>query len=408
MKKYYDQLHKIQEWDNFSRSDLIDYIHHQKTEAAIQINITPDLWVALDYIIHLTEAVLKKPKIEAEKDFKNIIKPIFDKYNSRIDRILRKIPEEEYCFLKRDLKSFHHLISHSINLIHKGLPHFLPSYLFISTIENMSVLYPLHEKTCDWGTLMRGNYPVLISRHISKGFTDELTEIINYLIWLKAILPHAIPEDRAYLRKKMLTMLEGFASNKHEFKTDIDYSTKSLVIELREVITRSFIQEQILDLIEKIKDPEVRITIQDCLDHIASIFIDIEKVDPTRTTIRDLTVVIELAGKIVESVKQETRPKLMNYLLTFKALRPFFLSVSRYMLDPKIDLELCRLIETVDYMYESHPCYVSNDQLGDILDESMKVLETEREVLCATSAVTPDKEANELFVAKMIHIYAKS
>ena len=408
MKKYYDQLHKIQEWNNFSRINLIDYIHHQKTEAAIQINITPDLWVALDYIIHLTEAVLKKPKIEAEKDFKTIIKPIFDKYNSRIDRILRKIPDEEYTFLKRDLKKFHHLISHSINLIDKGLPHFIPSYLFIETIENMSVLYPLHENTCDWGTLARGNYPVLISRHISKGFTDELADIINFMIWLKFILPHAIPEDRAYLRKKMLTMLQNFSSNKHKFKTDVDYSTKSLVIELREVITRSFIQEQILDLIEKIRDPQTRITIQDCLDHIASIFIDIDKVNPTKTTVRDLTVVIELAGKIINAVKQDEKPELMNYLLTFKALRPFLLTVSRYMLDPKIDLELCRLIETVDYMYESHPCYASNDELGVILDESMKVLETEREVLCATNSITPNREANELFVAKMIHIYAKS
>lgn len=408
MKKYYEQLQKIQEWNNFNREDLVDYIHHQKTEASIQINITPDLWVALDYIIHLTEAVLKKPKIEAEKDFKTIIKPIFDKYNSKIDRILRKISEEEYTFLKRDLKSFHNIISHSINLIDKGMSHFIPSYLFIQTIQNMTVLYPLHERTCDYGTLMRGSYPVLISRHIAKGFTEELSNIINYLIWLKFILPHAIPEDRSYLRKKMLTMLEEFVSNKHEFKTDVDYSTKSLVIELREVITKSFIQEQIISLIKKIKDPEVRITIQDCLDHIASIFIDVEKVDPVRTTVRDLTIIVDLAGKIVDSVKQDSRPKLMNYLLTFKALRPFLLSVSRYMLDPKIDLELCRLIETVDYMYESHPCFASNDQLGEILDESTKVLETEREVLCATHSISPSKEANELFVAKMIHIYAKN
>ena len=407
MKKYYEQLQKIQEWENFSRSDLIDYIHHQKTEVGIQINIKPDLWVALDYIIHLTEAVLKKPKIEAEKDFKTIIKPIFDKYNSKIDRILRKIPEEDYSYLKRDLKSFHNLISHSINLIDKGLPHFIPSYLFIQTIGNMTVLSPLHESTCDWGTLARNNYPVLISRHISKNFTKELSEIINYMIWLKYILPHAIPEDRTYLRKKMLTKLKDFAANKHEFKTDVDYSTKSLVIELREVITQSLIQEQILELIEKIKDPEIRITIEDCLNHIASIFIDIEKIDPVKTTVRDLTVVIDLASKIIESIKQEGRPKLMNYLLTFKALRPFLLRVSRYMLDPKIDIELCRLIENVDYMYGSYPCLASNDELGKILDESMKVLETEREILCATNSISPNREANELFVAKMLHIYAK-
>jgi len=408
LKKYYDQLQKIQNWDNFKRDDLIDYIHHQKTEAAIQINITPDLWVALDYIIHLTEAVLKKPKIEAEKDFKTIIKPIFDKYNSKIEKILRKIPEEDHFYLKRDLKSFHHLICHSINLIDKGLPHFIPSYLFIQTIGNMSVLSPLHENTCDWGTLARGNYPVLISRHISKSFTNELSDIINFMIWLKFILPHAIPEDRSYLRKKMLTMLEGFASNKHEFKTNVDYSTKSLVIELREVITRSFIQEQIIDLIGKIKDPEIRITIEDCLDHIAAIFIDADKVNQVKTTVRDLTIVIDLARKIVDSVKQEERPKLMNYLLTFRALRPVLLTVSRYMLDPKIDLELCRVIETVDYIHESYPCYASNNELGTILDASIKILETEREVFCATNSISPNKEANELFVAKMIHIYAQN
>jgi len=409
LNKYYQQLKKIQDFRSIDRNELKDYIHIQKAEVSSLLSIPPEFWVIIDYVIHLTKAVLKKPKIEAEKDLKTVIKPLFDCYNSKVERILRKMPENEFLYLKQDMKSFHHIICHSVNLIDKGLSHFIPSYLFIDSIEKMTVLYPLHENCCDHGTLARGNYPVLLSRYISESFTPGIKNIINFLIWLQNILPHAIPEDRAYLKTRMMNILEDFISNEHQFKNAEDYSTKELVIELREVITVSYIREKIISLIEKIKTPGSQVPISECLEQISSIFIETGKLLPERTTARDLAIATEMCGRVIEGIKNTSERKMLyENLVLSNALKPYFLNVTRYMLDPKTDLELCRLIEICDFLFVTHPSVRAADELMELLENIHKSLETERELVCSTNSVTIDLEAMNLFKSKMKQVSARN
>lgn len=409
MKKYYEQLRKIQDFNSLNRLELTDYIHLQKAEVCNLLSITPEFWVAIDYVIHLTRAVLKKPKIEAEKDFKATIKPLFDSYNSKIEKILRKIPEKEFTFLKKDLKSFHHIICHSINLIDKGLSHFIPSYLFIDSIEKMTVLYPMHENCCDHGTLARNNYPALLSRYISESFTPEIKRIINFLIWLQHALPYAIAEDKVYLRSRMISMLEEFVANEHQFKNAGDYSTKELVIELREVITVQYIREKMISLLEKLKTPGVSMLISECIEHIASIFIDTKLLQPEKNSARDMAIATELCENILKGLKtgSDRKPYYENLVLA-RSLKPYFLKVARYMVDTRTDFELCKLVEICDFLFTIYPSTTVPDELLEILENCYKSLETERELFCSTNSITIDEEGMNLFKSKMKQIYAGS
>lgn len=408
MKGYYEQLKKVQASQSLDRSELTSYIHHQKNEVSALLTLPVDFWVVIDYVIHLTSAILKKPKTEAEKDFIDIVKPVFDRYNSRIERVFRKIPENEFFYMKKDMKSFHHLITHSINLIDKGLPHFIPSYLFIDSIENMAVLYPLHDKSCDPGTLARGDYNTLISRYVSRGFAPEIEDIINYMLWLKTVLPHVIPDDRSYLRMKMISMIENFVSGKHQFTENLDYSTKDFVIELRDMITISYIRDKMSILLEKIKSPGSAVPVSECLENIASIFIDVSRSNPIYNTVRDLTLIIQVIENITQSIKLEDDSAQVNNLVTARALKDFYMKVTRYMLNSKIDLELCKTFEAADFLYDNHPVATFSKEICHILENCRSVLEKERDILVASHSIVLNPESVNLFRAKMRQMYSRS
>jgi hypothetical protein len=408
LKNFYRQLKIIQDRNNFDHATLTDYIHRQKNEVSAHLSITPDFWVAMDYAIHLTSAILKKPKIEAEKDIVETIKPLFESYNRKIELVYRKIPEKEYFFLKKDMKSFHHIICHSINLIDKGLPHFLPSYLFIESIQNMSVLYPLHEKTCDPCSLARNNYPLLLSRYISFAFANDIKEIIDFIVWMKCVIPHAIKEDRIYLRNKMISKIESFVKEKHEFKNDPKYSTRELIIELREVITLSYIRDKMGSLLDRIKTPGAKVSLSECIEHISSIFLDTKNLVPLKHTVRDLAISINLIVNIVNSVKEGNNKELYKQLFTAKTLVPFFKEVTRYMLDPKTEIEFLKFIEIIEFMEDSYPSKTFSVELVEILENIRKSLETEKELIASSDGITHDVEAMSLFIAKMKQIYVKN
>ncbi|HNW83067.1 MAG TPA: hypothetical protein PKG52_09270 [bacterium] len=408
MNRYYEQLKKLHGTQNINRIELKDYIHHQKNEVSSLLALPPDFWVVIDYIIHLTSAILRKPKSDAEKDFISVVKPVFDRYNSRIERVYRKIPDNEFFYLKKDMKSFHHLISHSINLIDKGLPHFIPSYLFIDSIDNMTVLYPLHDKSCDPGTLARGDYNTLISRYISEGFSPEIKAMIDYMLWLKTVLPHVIPDDRSYVRMKMITMIENFVSGKHEFVQNANYSTKDFVIELRDMITISYIQDKMSTLLEKIKAPGASVPISECLEHVASIFIDINMSNPDYNTARDLALITQTIKNIIDSIKLEDESVLFNNLVTARALKDFYMKVTRYMLNVKSDLELVKVFEATDFLYDNFPVHSFASEIVETLQNSLTLLENEQEILIAAHSIDLNPESVNLFRAKMRQIFAKT
>jgi len=408
LKNYYSQLKQVQDLHNFDNLTLKDYIHKQKNEVSAILSIAPDFWVAVDYAIHLTSAILKKPKAEAEKDIASTIKPLFERYNRKIEMVYRKIPEKEYFFLKKDMKTFHHIICHSINLIDKGLAHFIPSYLFIESFDNMKILAPLHENTIDPGTLARNDYPLLLSRYISVAFSSNIKEILDFIVWMKFVLPYAIPEDRVYLKNKMISLIENFVKEKHEFRKDPQYSTRELIIELREVITLSYIREKTGDLLNKIKAPGSKIPLSECIDHIASIFVDKTHLVPLKYTARDLAIASNLIENIIVCLKEKNRKELYKYLYTAKTLIPYFKEVTRYMLDPKTELEFCKLIEIVEFLDESYPSMTFSPEIVEVLEKTGKSLETEKELICSSDGIFPDTESINLFKAKMKQIYVKS
>lgn len=408
MKNYYEQLKKIQNAQSLDKTQLKDYIHQQKNEVCSLLALSPDFWIVIDYIIYLTGEILKKPKNEAEKDFIDMVKPVFDRYNSRIEKVFRKIPENEFFYLKKDMKSFHHLISHSINLVDKGFPHFIPSYIFIDSIENMTVLFPLLDKCCDHGTLVRKDYNTLISRYVSESFAPDIKKIINYMIWLKTILPHVIPDDRSSFRLKMISMIETFVSSRPQFIQDPDYSTKDLVIELRDVITISYIQEKMTILLDRMKTPGATVPISECLEHIASIFINVNTANPYQNTVRDLSLLIKTVEKIILSIKNNDDRNLFINLLTAKSLKDFYLKVTRYMLNLKADLELCKVFEITDFIHDNYPVTTFSNELCEILEKSKDMLEKEREIICTTHSIVLNIEAMNLFKAKMRQMYSKT
>ncbi len=408
MKNFYRQLKIIQDRNNFDHSSLTDYIHRQKNEVSAHLSITPDFWVAMDYAIHLTSAILKKPKAEAEKDIAEVIKPLFEHYNRKIELVYRKIPEKEYFFLKKDMKSFHHIICHSINLIDKGLSHFLPSYLFIESIQNMVVLFPLHEKTCDTCSLAIGNYSFLLSRYISQAFSKDIREIMDLIIWMKFVIPHATQEDRTYLKNKMVSKIETFVKESHEFKEDPNYSTRELIIELREVITLSYLKEKMTNLLDRIKTPGAKVTLAECIEHISSIFLDTKNLVPLKHTVRDLMITTNLISNILSSIKEKNEKELYSQLYTAKTLLPFFKEVTRYMLEPKTELEFLKFIEIVEFLEESHPSKIFSNEITAILGDVLKSLETEKELIASSDGVTYDVDAMNLFIAKMKQIYVRS
>lgn len=408
MNRYYEQLKKLHEAQTLDRNSLLDYIHHQKNEVSAILALSPDFWVIIDYVIHLTGAILKKPKTEAEKDFLETVKPVFERYNQRIERVYRKIPDNEFFYLKKDMKTFHHIISHSLNLIDRGLPHFIPSYLFIDSIENMTVLHPLHDKCCDPGTLARGEYNTLITRYVSEGFSKDIRDMINYMLWLKSVLPFVIPSDRSFLRSNMIIMMENFVSERHQFVQNSEYSTKDFVIELRDIITISYIQDKIAVLLEKIKTPGNAVSISDCLEHIANTFIDVTASNAVYNTVRDLELISGTLKNITDSVKLDDESALFNNLVTARAVKDFYMKVTRYMLNIKTELELVKAFEATDFMYDNFPVNSFASELVDTIETSRSVLEKERDILAAANSITLNPESVNLFRAKMRQIFAKS
>lgn len=408
MNRYYEQLKKLHASQSLDRNALIEYIHHQKNEVSALLALSPDFWVIIDYVIHLTGAILKKPKTDAEKDFLETVKPVFERYNQRIERVYRKIPENEFFYLKKDMKSFHHLISHSLNLIDRGLPHFIPSYLFIDSIENMTVLHPLHEKSCDPGTLARGDYNTLITRYVSEGFSKDIRDMINYMLWLKVVLPYVIPSDRSFLRSNMINMMENFVSGRHQFIQGSEYSTKDFVIELRDIITISYIQDKISILLEKIKTPGNAVSISDCLEHIAATFIDTGASNSAYNTVRDLDLITGVIKNVTDSIKLDDESALFNNLVTARAVKDFYMQVTRYMLNVKTDLELVKVFEITDFMYDNFPVHSFSSELSEVLEASRNILDKEKDILAASSSITLNPESVNLFRAKMRQIFAKS
>ena len=400
MRKFYEELKKIEDFDSFDRSELLDYIHRQKFEASAVCGIDAKFWIELDYLIYLTMQCTSNDSNEKRNFFINSVIPVIRSKISEIDRILKQLPETEFYYLKNDLRLFKHIFSHSSNLIGKKLDYFLPSAIFSSALDTMTVLYPLCEKSCDIGMIVRNNYTILLTRYVANDFSSKIVEIIDYFIWFLAISAIASESDRRHFREQIVQKLSDFIETDSEFSGDEECSSKTFVLELHEVLTEINIKNSIRGLLDKILTEKT--SIGECLKTISSIFLDIEKIPGQTYILRDLTIATDLASSVIAGMKSGNNRALLEDIYLAKALKPYFMQVSRYMLDPESDIEMCRLFEIMSYLEKTFPSFVTHNDIIPLLEKSDACFKS----LLAKNPNVETKESAELFKAKAKQIYA--
>ncbi len=401
MRKFYEELKTIEDFSTFDRTVLLDYIHRQKFEASAVCGLDAVFWVELDYILHLMEFCFSGNSDEKKEFFATNLFPLMKEKISVIKTKTAHLPEKEFFYLKKDLKTFEHIFAHASNIINKNLKYFLPSQLFLTAIESMTVLYPLCENTCDAGTIKRGDYAILLTRYVAADFSKQLVDIIDYFIWVQAVFDIAYKSDRQYFRTQIIKKLSDFTATDSKFETTTDYSAKNFVLELHEVLTEINIKSNIVKLLNKIISSEF--SISECLKSIASIFIDVDKIQDQTNVLRDLHIASDLASSVIRHIKEGNNRSLYEDSALAKALKPYFMQVSRYMLDAETDIEICRLFEIMSYIDETAPSFIMHNDIVASLEKSIAKFEM-RKTLANASGF--DKESAELFKAKARQIYS--
>ena len=278
MRKFYEDLKKIEDFTSFGRISLLDYIHRQKFEATAICALGPTFWVELDYVTGLAKSVFSGVTEEKKSLFLQSVMPLMQEKIAVIKKIGKTLPENEFFYLKKDLKTFEEIFSHASNLMNKKLDYFMPYPLFFHAVNSMTVLYPLREKSCDAGTVARKNYDILLARYLAGGFSAQLVDIIDYLIWVQAVSSKALDSDRLVFRNQIVKRLFDFIDTESDFSNGTEYSAKSFVFELHEVLTDISIKGRVKELYTKILDSEV--SVGECLRTIVSRHLTIHNYRP--------------------------------------------------------------------------------------------------------------------------------
>ncbi len=404
MKKYYEELKKIEDFASFDRTRLLDYIHRQKFEASAVCGVEAKFWIELDYVIGLAKSAFSDVTEEYRNFFVGSVLPLMQEKITTVKEIEKKLPDRDFFYLKKDLKTFSDIFSHSSNITAKKLYYFLPFPLFLHAVESMTVLYPLREKTCDAGMAVRKNYDILLARYLAGGFSAQLVEIIDYLIWVQSVSPKALDADRQNFRARIVGRLSDFINTKSDFGTGSEYSAKSFVLELHEVLTDINIKSKIQGLLDTIQT--TAISVGECLRTIASIFIDTDTISGHANIYRDLYIASELASSVTKHIKEGSNSGIYEDIALSKALKPYFMQVSRYMLGTAEDMEICRLFEIMFYLEETAPSFIMHDDIIPLLENSAELLERQKEQIAKTLNKAFDPESADLFKAKAKQVYA--
>ncbi len=404
MRKFYEELKKIEDFSSFDRSRLLEYIHRQKFEATALCALGPTFWVELDYVAGLARSVFSGITDEKKSFFIQSVMPLMQEKIAPIKKIEKALPESEFFYLKKDLKTFEDIFSHASNLMNKRLDYFMPYPLFLHAMNSMTVLYPLREKSCDAGTVARRNYDILLARYLAGDFSAQLVDIIDYLIWVQAVSSKALDNDRALFRNQIVKRLFNFIDTESDFSNGNEYSAKSFVFELHEVLTDISIKGRVKELYSKILDSEV--SVGECLRTIVSIFLDPQSVAGQANALRDLMIAADLASSVVKHIKEGNNRGLYEDIALSKALKPYFMQVSRHMLGLSEDMEMYRLFEIMFYLEETAPSFIMHEDIVTLLENSTEKFENHKTAMSKTLDRTLDPEAAELFKAKMKQVYA--
>ena len=404
MKKYYEDLKKIEDFSSFDRMRLLDYIHRQKFEATAICALGPTFWVELDYVIDLAKSAFTDTTEEKKEFFVKSILPLMQEKIATIQKIEKTLPENEFFYLRKDLKTFEEIFSHASNIIGKRLDYFLPFSLFLHAVESMTVLYPLREKSCDAGTIARKNYDILLARYLAGDFSQQLVDIIDYFIWVQAVSSKALDQDKQSFRSQIVHRLSEFTGTRSDFTNETEYSAKNFVLELHEVLTDINIKGKIKELYNRILETEV--SVGECLRTIVSIFLDPQSDSGQTNTLRDLAIASDLASSVTNHIKEGNNKGLYEDIALSKALKSYFMQVSRHMLGITEDMEICRLFEIMFYLEETAPSFIMHDDIITLLENSIEKFENQKEAISKSLNKTLDPESAELFKAKAKQVYA--
>ena len=410
MRKYYEDLKKIENFASFDRTELLDYIHRQKSEASavcaaapVPFIVEPAFWVELDYIIGLAKYALTAIT-EEKKDFfiKSVI-PLMREKITMTKKLWNILPENEFFYLRKDLKTFEEIFSHASNIMSKNLIYFMPFSLFFHAVNSMIVLYPLGEKTCAAGMIERKNYNILQARLLSGRFSEQLVDIIDYLIWVQTVFSKALDSDKQKFRNQIIHRLSMFIKT-DEGSDKAEDPAENLVYELHENLTRTHIKSKIQDLLNDILTTET--SVSKCLNAIISIFLEPHKDPGPAIALRDLVTAADLASSVIKHIKEGNNKGLYEDINLSKALKHTFMSVSRYMFDVQTEIEICRLFEIMFYLEETAPSFIMHDDIISQLENSIEKFEQEKQNFPKEIIDNFDPQAAELFKAKAMQVYA--
>ncbi len=376
-------------------------------EISARQNVKPGFWAVLDYLIFRTSLTLKKSKTEAEKEITSILRPLYEKYNSILFNVYRNIPDDEYCYMKEELKTFHHIITHTLNLIDRNLSHFIPSFLFVELIEKMKLITPSHTYCCNPPFFARENYFMLMARYLSGKFSNNIKKVFDTLLWHKETAPYIIQKDREHFRKIIIEAINSSIKEKTEENSDKELTIHDVVVELRNMVTLSVISEKLFELLSKVENTPLTDTIDAnyMLRELSLIFVQ-ENINDNRfhTLIRDITLLTSLISKSITAIRAGSRKILFEQISTFRKIKEFYTEVTIFLIPIEQFPLMLASIEFMDFISASYPSSIHDatvlskgEKLADDLRKTASTFEERNNIKLDTGEI-------ELFVDKLTRL----
>ncbi len=410
MRSYYRSFAAVNALEEMDREALLPYIWRQKTEISALYEIRPTFWVTLDYAIALTMHLLKSAKKTIGEPIQTILRPLYGRTSRELDTILHKVSEEEYGYLKHELKIFHHIVTHTINLVDKNLSHFIPQFLFISLIERMRLLYPLEERTVSPLLLAHGDYRLLLTRHLAKQFNKRLVGVIDFLLWYRETGPSAQPEHReAYLARFQKLVRESL-EEPTVFTEAEGYSLREMIVELREAVTASLIAEKFMEIQNALSfaPADELLDAPRWLESFCGVFLPPTSDDRRADTIvRDLTIAEHILTDALAAAEAEDLDRLHRQILLAGSIRPFLQDVTAGLLPPKVALELDVFFEIMELLDHLYPDVFLSGEMHRAFRKTRQVLIEEIEQVKVTGTVNVSEEDILLFIDKAFFLRAR-
>lgn len=411
MKEYYRSFIALSSFKNPDRAALLPYIHRQKAEISALHAIRYDFWTTLDYTIDLTMRLLKNPKETVGEPTQTVLRPLFGTINRELNTILQKVTDDEFGYLKHELKVFHHIVTHTINLVDKNVAHFVPRFLFVSLIEDMRLLYPLCERTINPALLARRDYRLLVTRHLAGRSDKRLVGIIDLLLWYREVAPVMVREDRQEYHGKLMALVRSALDQPVEFLGSDAYSLRDMIVELRETVTASLIAERFMAILNELSyvPADMQLDADKWLGDLCAVFIP-SPIDERKNNavLRDLSIADRILSESMVAAEAEDLDTLHRHLFLAGSIRPFVSEVTQPLLSPKVALELDIFFEIMEFFEHQFPDIIMPTELQRAFRRTHRILGEEIERIKVTGSVTISDDDIQLFIDKVNSLRAQN